>query len=174
MAADADPPERLSLKRWSQRKLEASRATAPPAVAPAAATATAPSGAPAVPELPPVESLTPDSDFAAFLQPRVDELVKRKALRKLFSDPRFNVMDGLDVYVDDYTKTVPVPGSLLARLAPLHGVLDTPPTPVAESGATVASAPAAPAGASDPAPPTDMPAAEAKPAPAAAEGDRRE
>ena len=35
---------------------------------------------------------------------------------KLFSDPRFNVMDGLDVYIDDYTKGDPIPPELLARL----------------------------------------------------------
>ena len=36
--------------------------------------------------------------------PNVDESLKRQALRKLFADPRFNVMDGLDVYIDDYTQ----------------------------------------------------------------------
>jgi len=41
---------------------------------------------------------------------------QRAALKKLFSDPRFNVMDGLDTYVDDYTKAEPVTEELLARL----------------------------------------------------------
>lgn len=61
-----------------------------------------PEGAAAArPVLPPVGSLTFDADFGAFLQPDVDESLKRAALRKLFADPRFNVMDGLDVYIDD-------------------------------------------------------------------------
>ncbi|MGH8664404.1 MAG: DUF3306 domain-containing protein, partial [Burkholderiales bacterium] len=47
--------------------------------------------------LPPIESLTFDSDFRAFLQPHVAEDLKRQALKKLLHDPRFNVMDGLDV-----------------------------------------------------------------------------
>src|SRR5207244_4376264 len=42
--------------------------------------------------------------------------LKHAALKKLFSDPRFNVMDGLDTYVDDYTKAEPVTEELLARL----------------------------------------------------------
>jgi hypothetical protein len=48
--------------------------------------------------LPPVQSLTIDSDFSAFLQPEVDETLKRQALKQLFRDPRFNVMDGLRVH----------------------------------------------------------------------------
>ena len=47
---------------------------------------------------------------------KVEEGVKRAALKKLFSDPRFNVMDGLDTYIDDYTKAEPVTEELLARL----------------------------------------------------------
>jgi hypothetical protein len=56
--------------------------------------------------LPPVESLTIDSDFSAFLQPEVDETLKRQALKQLFRDPHFNVMDGLDVYIDDYSNPI--------------------------------------------------------------------
>ncbi len=66
--------------------------------------------------MPPVESLTIDSDFTAFLQPQVDESVKRQALKKLFADPRFNVMDGLDIYIGDYTKSEPIPPDVLERL----------------------------------------------------------
>ena len=111
------PLEGLSLGRWSRLKREAARrkdvpaakpedigapiATPPPVVAAAAA---AEAAAPARGDpLPPVESLTVDSDFSAFLQPEVDETLKRQALKQLFRDPRFNVMDGLDVYLDDYS-----------------------------------------------------------------------
>jgi Protein of unknown function (DUF3306) len=66
--------------------------------------------------LPPLESLTPESDFTAFMQPQVDEGVKRLALKKLFSDPRFNVMDGLDVYIDDYSKESPLPEGWLEKM----------------------------------------------------------
>jgi uncharacterized protein DUF3306 len=68
------------------------------------------------PPLPPLDSLTFESDFKAFMHSKVEESVKRAALKKLFSDPRFNVMDGLDTYIDDYTKAEPVTEELLARL----------------------------------------------------------
>ncbi len=127
------------LARWSRRKHEAARGApdpveppAPVAAAPAAVAATpapAPVAAtPAVvdpaavepPPLPPLESLTIDSDFLPFLSEKVDESVKRAALRKLFSDPRFNVMDGLDIYIDDYTKPDPMPEGMLDRLAGVY------------------------------------------------------
>jgi hypothetical protein len=118
MTAKGGGAERFSLSRWSRRKLAAAaEAPAPtPAVVPAPATA---SGAPAPPaalELPPVESLTFDSDFTAFLQSGVDDKVKRAALKQLFRDPRFNIMDGLDTYIDDYTKADPISPDIVADL----------------------------------------------------------
>jgi len=110
--------ERFSVGRWSRRKIDAAR-TAPADPAPAsparppAPTATT---APAPVELPPVDSLTFDSDFTAFLRPEVDADLKRAALKQLFRDPRFNVMDGLDTYIDDYTKADPIPEDMLAGL----------------------------------------------------------
>src|SRR5439155_10550539 len=102
--------EPLTLKRWSGRKLAAaqeSASTQPGDVtrpaAPATAAAPNADAAPAPAPLPPVESLTFDSDFTAFLKADVDESLKRAALKKLLRDPRFNVMDGLDTYIDDYS-----------------------------------------------------------------------
>jgi hypothetical protein len=37
-------------------------------------------------------------------------------MKKLFSDPHFNVMDGLDTYIDDYGKPNPIPLSMLRRM----------------------------------------------------------
>ncbi len=68
------------------------------------------------PELPPLESLNFESDFRAFMSAKVEEGVKRAALKKLFSDPRFSVMDGLDTYIDDYSKEDPISEELLAQL----------------------------------------------------------
>ena len=90
------------LRRWSRLKRE-SAAQKP--VAPEKP-----------PQLPPLDSLTFESDFKAFMHSKVEEGVKRAALKKLFSDPRFNVMDGLDTYIDDYTKADPISEELLARL----------------------------------------------------------
>jgi hypothetical protein len=144
---DTKAPERFSLSRWSRRKREAAQgAPAAPAAAeaspaipvatqasaaivsgdaaamPAQSAVTRPAaGAPAAAEpLPPVDSLTFDSDFAAFMQPKVDEGTKRAALKKLFSNEHFNVMDGLDIYVGDYTQPDPMPEGMLDKLAKVY------------------------------------------------------
>ena len=70
--------------------------------------------------LPPLESLTPDSDFAAFMRPDVDPSLKRQAFKKLMEDPRFNVMDGLDVYIDDYSKADPLPEGWLEKMSQMR------------------------------------------------------
>lgn len=140
MTAKRETGERFSLSRWSRRKLDVTPgAPAPAAATPAAATpapaAAAPTAAatPAKIELPPIESLNFDSDFTAFLRPEVDDKVKRAALKQLFRDPRFNVMDGLDTYIDDYTKADPIPPDMLAGLLQRFGS-------VPDAGATPASA----------------------------------
>ncbi len=61
-----------------------------------------PEGGEGAPELPPLESLGPESDYAPFMSRRVAKSVRRAALRRLFSDPRLNVVDGLDDYDEDF------------------------------------------------------------------------
>lgn len=95
------------LRRWSRLKREA---------AAAAPTPPAPAAAEKPPELPSIDSLNFDSDFSAFMKAKVDESLKRAALKKLFADPRFNYMDGLDVWTGDYTGEDPIPESMLAQL----------------------------------------------------------
>ena len=68
------------------------------------------------PELPPVESLTPESDFKAFMRPKVKDALRRVALKKLFSDPRFNVADPFEAYSGDWTGGEPIPEEMLAAL----------------------------------------------------------
>jgi hypothetical protein len=63
-----------------------------------------------------VAALGPDSDFSAFVSQGVDKAVQRLAMKKLFSDPHFSVLDGLDVYIDDYNKADPIPAAMLASL----------------------------------------------------------
>jgi len=122
--------------------METTREAEPPAVPAAAATALPPSSegaetqadVTAAEALPPVESLTLESDFAGFLRPGVDESLKRAALKQLFRDPRLNVMDGLDTYIDDYTRSDPIPPEMLAQL--MHGryIFDPPKTMVNAEG----------------------------------------
>jgi len=99
------------LRRWSRLKRESAAAGAVKKAGTETVTATETS----VP-LPPLDSLTFESDFKAFMHAKIEEGVKRAALKKLFSDPRFNVMDGLDTYIDDYTKSDTIPAEMLARL----------------------------------------------------------
>jgi hypothetical protein len=139
MTGKRETGEGFSLARWSRRKLEATR-DAPPSAAPTAPVPAAPAlpatGTASAPvELPPVESLTFDSDFTAFLRPEVDADLKRAALKQLFRDPRFNVMDGLDTYIDDYTKADPIPSDMLAGLMQRFGrVAASDETPAVAAG----------------------------------------
>jgi len=80
----------------------------------------APADAPAVappPTMEDVRALTAQSDFSRFAARDVAPEVKSAALKKLFADPHYNVMDGMDVYVDDYSKADPLPGHMLRQLA---------------------------------------------------------
>lgn len=77
------------------------------------------------PDLPPVESLSIDSDYSGFFHPEVDEDLRRSALRKLFSDPHFNQMDGLDVYIDDYTLSDPIPPEMINQLVQYTNLFGT-------------------------------------------------
>jgi hypothetical protein len=118
------------LRRWSRLKAGEGVGApvpppeAPPELAPLAQTAPHPAVAPApaaqpareLPTLEDVARLTPDSDFSAFVTQGVDKNVQRLALKKLFSDPHFNVMDGLDIYIDDYNRPDPVSATMLAAL----------------------------------------------------------
>jgi len=68
------------------------------------------------PALPPVEKLTPDADFTGFMQPKVEDALRRAALKKLFSDPRFNIPDPFEAYSGDWTGGEPIPPEMLATL----------------------------------------------------------
>jgi len=61
-------------------------------------------------------NLGPESDFTVFLKEEVSEVVRRQAMKTLFADPHFNVMDGLDVYIDDYSISDPIPEEMMATL----------------------------------------------------------
>ncbi len=150
---DISPPagERFSLRRWSRRKLAAAQAPdAGPAMPAASAAPVAPRAAESAPSvesstaaasaaLPPVESLTFESEFAPFFQPKVDESLKRAALKKLFRDPRFNIMDGLDTYIDDYARADPIPADMLRQLAQTRYIFDPPKTEISAEGNVIDS-----------------------------------
>ncbi|WP_341917111.1 DUF3306 domain-containing protein [Polaromonas sp. YR568] len=126
------------LGRWARRKTDALQgkpldepapAAAPPVKADAARAGTsvpvaavpapADAAAPAERKLPTLEDaqlLTRDSDFKPFMAGDVGPEVRNAAMKKLFADPHFNVMDGLDIYIDDYSKADPIPESMLRQM----------------------------------------------------------
>jgi hypothetical protein len=169
-------PEEGFLRRWARRKTEVreGRATEPasapepelervpePAVtalaeqtapAPAPVPAPTPAPAPALPTMEDVAALGADSDFSSFVARGVDQAVRRSALKKLFADPHFNVMDKLDVYIDDYTKPSPMSEAMLASLSHAKSVFmrvieddpeaqAAPPEPEAEQAAPLQQPP---------------------------------
>lgn len=73
--------------------------------------------APPPPTLADTEQLCPESDFTRFVAQGVSPEVKNAALKKLFTDPHFNVMDGLDTYIEDYGRPDPLPPSMLRQMA---------------------------------------------------------
>ncbi len=70
-----------------------------------------------LPSMQDVQALGLDSDFKPFVARAVAPEVRNAAMRKLFADPHFNVMDGLDTYIDDYSLPDPLPESMLRKMA---------------------------------------------------------
>ena len=122
------------LSRWSRRKLDAAKEAPAPKPAPPPPAAPPAAQGSAKPELPSVDTLKGlASEYQEFLRPDVDEKLRQAALKKLFHDPHFNVMDGLDTYIDDYSKPDPIPEAMLRTLWHAKGLLfddkkeETPP-----------------------------------------------
>lgn len=127
------------LGRWARRKEEVRQGKAleepavavpvtpvDPATPPTVAQTTSPAPDPAAtPDAAPpkvltlddARLLTKDSDFKPFMAGGVSPEVRNAAMKKLFADPHFNVMDGLDTYIDDYSKSEPIPESMLRQMA---------------------------------------------------------
>jgi len=123
MAHDDTPAGFLS--RWSRRKADvregrsldelASRA-APQTVVPGAALPAQTIEPVAAPTLADAQQLTTESDFTGFMARGVAPDVKNAAMKKLFTDPHFNVMDRMDIYIDDYSQPDPLPMAMLRQM----------------------------------------------------------
>jgi hypothetical protein len=68
------------------------------------------------PALPPTDKLTPESDFTGFMHPKVEDVVRRVALKKLFSDPHFNTPDPFEPFSGDWTNAEPISEELMKTL----------------------------------------------------------
>lgn len=119
--------------RWSRRKVQVRTGEPLPpeppppvaVVAPVAVVLPVASVEPAVaePAEPPpaltlddVARLTPESDYSAFVGKGVSSDVRNAAVKKLFTDPHYNIMDGLDIYIDDYSKPSPLSAADMAKM----------------------------------------------------------
>jgi hypothetical protein len=99
------------LRRWSRLKHE--RAAEPPA----ASVEDKPAEKASEPvALPPVEKLTPESDFTSYMQPKVEDTLRRAALKKLFVDPHFNIPDPFEPFSGDWRIAEEIAPEMLASL----------------------------------------------------------
>jgi len=130
--------------------------------------------APAAPEAPlptmeDVARLTPEADFKPFMARQVPAEVRNAAVKKLFADPHFNIMDGLDIYIDDYSKPSPLSAADMARMvgAQFLKLVDDPnevkPTTVAGAPTGPTPADSTAAGATEPTAGSCAPAADGTP-----------
>ncbi len=119
---------------------------------------TAPSPVDPLPTIEDARALAPGADVRRFVAPGVQPEVRNAALKRLFADPHFNVMDGLDTYIDDYGRPDPLPAGMLRQMAQAAALGlfsdddDEPPRAAARADpAAGAILPTAPAPAADPA-----------------------
>jgi hypothetical protein len=99
----SDEKKEAFLNRWSRLKKEDRQRPAVEEEKPA-------------PQLPAVDKLTPESDFTGFMHPKVEDALRRAALKKLFSDPHFNIPDPYEPYSRNFNVEDPIPPELLATL----------------------------------------------------------
>lgn len=151
--------------RWSRRKAQVRSGEPVPEPAPppvAVAVVASPETVPPVDDAPPApppptledtQALTPASDFSRFVAKDVAPEVRNAAVKKLFADPHFNVMDGLDIYIDDYSKPSPLSAADMAKMvsAQFLKLVDDPEEQAQKKAAAAAAAETAPqAGAARP------------------------
>jgi hypothetical protein len=123
VSTQEDEKKESLLSRWSRRKQEARDRPPQEATKPSKAPEATPQ-----PELPPLDTLSFESDFKGFMDSRVDDAVRRIALKKLFSDPRFNITDGLDDYAENYAALEDLAPTVVERLQHARRILHGPET----------------------------------------------
>lgn len=147
--------ERFTLSRWSRLKRggaapavtagdSVGAAVALPAATPAPAISAAPlaTGATITAnaeelQLPPLSSISLSEDFTPFMQAKVPAALRQQALKALFREPHFNAMDGLDTYIDDYTRFEPIAPEVLEKLSAWQTIKNPPQVVVADGGYAV-------------------------------------
>lgn len=151
----APPAEGITLSRWSRLKRAAAAEQAavpsvrheavvgPPASEPGNDTLNQHGGEAMSPpvgdynELPPMSAISLAEDFTPFMQAKVPQALKQQALKALFKEPHFNVMDGLDIYIDDYTVFEPISPEVMATLSSWKAIMNPPQQVVTKGGYAV-------------------------------------
>jgi hypothetical protein len=106
------------LSRWSRRKVDVREGRLLDEPKPGLEAAASQEATPVPsPTLVDAQQLTPESDFKGFMARGVAPEVKNAAMKKLFADPHFNVMDRMDVYIDDYGLPDPLPMAMLRQMS---------------------------------------------------------
>ncbi len=149
------PDQGLTLSRWSRLKRAAVEEQAPSAAARTEPVevlvpsernfdelsqngkANAASTSRAYDELPPISAISLTEDFTPFMQAKVPQALKQQALKALFKEPHFNVMDGLDIYIDDYTVFEPISPEVMATLSSWKTIMNPPKQVVTNGGYAV-------------------------------------
>lgn len=106
------------LGRWSRLKREEDKKLPEPAAEPKRQAE--------APVLPALDKLDAQSDFALFMHPKVQDSLRRVALKKLFSDPHFNVPDAFEPFSGDWTGGEPIGAEMLKRLNQTRSALLSP------------------------------------------------
>mgnify|MGYP006201165619 FL=1 len=73
-------------------------------------------------------------DIKAFMVDKVSTELKNKAFKALFSRPEFNVMDGLDIYIDDYNKFTPLSKEDIGKMTLSKQLLSRPDLEIPKKG----------------------------------------
>ena len=149
------PDQGLTLSRWSRLKRAAAEEQAGPSAAGAESVVAVPtpekgqdevmsdgaintaSTSRKYDELPPISAISLAEDFTPFMQSTVPQALKRQALKALFKEPHFNVMDGLDIYIGDYTVFEPISPEVMATLSSWKTIMNPPQQVVTPGGYAV-------------------------------------
>lgn len=71
-------------------------------------------------------SIEQTSDVSAFLNDKVPQALKNQAFKALFKNPKFNHVDMMDVYMEDYNTFVPLTAELRDKMSQIKQLLSRP------------------------------------------------
>ncbi len=125
------PPSDLKTESSSNLPAQSLQANQPKDIAVSTGSPTDSAGhnAPSEPPVPTeadLQGIELGGDVKAFLSDKVSADLKNKAFKALFSRPEYNVMDGLDIYIDDYNTFVPLTQEQIGKMTFSKQLLSRP------------------------------------------------